>query len=187
MVSVGEVFRKADKTVLPDSLTGPVTYLGLENLVSDTGEISGNIVTQNPADIKSLKNVFSPCEILYGKLRPNLNKVWLADRTGICSTDIFVITPIEENVDPALYAYLFRSPRFNDAVMAQLKGAQLPRIGWSSFADIQIPLPPLEIQKEIVAEIEGYQKEIENYEFEITKCREKIVKAVSKVWSADED
>ena len=44
--------------------------------------------------------------------------------------------------------------------MAQLKGAQLPRIGWSSFAKLQIPLPPLEVQKEIVAEIEGYQKVI---------------------------
>jgi hypothetical protein len=81
----------------------------------------------------------------------------------------------------------FRSQRFNDAVMGQLKGAQLPRIGWSSFAELQIPLPPLEVQKEIVAEIEGYQQEIRNYELEITKCREKIAKAVNKVWSADED
>jgi restriction endonuclease S subunit len=42
--------------------------------------------------------------------------------------------------------------------MAQLKGAQLPRVGWSSFSELEIPLPPLEIQKEIVAEIEAYQK-----------------------------
>jgi restriction endonuclease S subunit len=45
--------------------------------------------------------------------------------------------------------------------MGQLKGAQLPRIGWSSFAELQIPLPPMEVQKEIVAEIEGYQKVID--------------------------
>jgi len=44
--------------------------------------------------------------------------------------------------------------------MGQLKGAQLPRIGWSSFAELEIPLPSLEVQKEIVAEIEGYQKVI---------------------------
>ncbi|MDL1891802.1 hypothetical protein FBQ87_02790, partial [Sphingobacteriales bacterium CHB3] len=94
------------------------------------------------------------------KLRPNLNKVWLADRSGICSTDIFVIEAVEGKADPALYAYIFRSHRFNEAVMSQLKGAQLPRIGWSSFAELQIPLPPLDVQKEIVAEIEGYQKVI---------------------------
>jgi type I restriction enzyme M protein len=159
-VTVGDVFRKADKTVLPESLKGPVTYLGLENITQNTGEIEGNVVTEKPADIKSLKNVFKPRDILYGKLRPNLNKVWLADRKGICSTDIFVIEASEETVSPALYAYLFRSAQFNTAVMGQLKGAQLPRVGWSSFAELQIPLPPLEIQKEIVAEIEGYQKVI---------------------------
>ena len=159
-VSVGTVFRKGDQTVLPESLDGPVTYLGLENITQNTGEIEGGVVTEKPSDIKSLKNVFKPRDILYGKLRPNLNKVWLADRKGICSTDIFVIEAIEGTTDPALYAYLFRSSRFNDAVMGQLKGAQLPRIGWSSFAELQIPLPPLEVQKEIVAEIEGYQKVI---------------------------
>ncbi len=159
-VPVGDVFRKADQTVLPELLEGPVTYLGLENITQNTGEIEGNVVTEKPADIKSLKNVFKPRDILYGKLRPNLNKVWLADRKGICSTDIFVIEATKGTTDPGLYAYLFRSARFNDAVMGQLKGAQLPRIGWTSFAELQIPLPPLEVQKEIVAEIEGYQKVI---------------------------
>ena len=159
-VPVGDAFRKGDQTVLPESLDGPVTYLGLENITQNTGEIEGAVVTEKPADIKSLKNVFKPRDILYGKLRPNLNKVWFADRKGICSTDIFAIEAIEGTTDPALYAYLFRSARFNDAVMGQLKGAQLPRIGWSSFAELQIPLPPLEVQKEIVAEIEGYQKVI---------------------------
>jgi type I restriction enzyme M protein len=43
----------------------------------------------------------------------------------------------------------------------QIKGAQLPRVGWPSFAELQIPLPPLEVQQEIVAEIEGYQKVID--------------------------
>jgi type I restriction enzyme M protein len=160
-VPVGEVFRKSDKTVTPESLKGPVTYLGLENISQNTGGIAGNIVTDVPSEIKSLKNVFKPRDILYGKLRPNLNKVWLADREGICSTDIFVIEPAKGNVESALFAYLFRSDRFNDSVMGQLKGAQLPRIGWQSFAELQIPLPPLEVQKEIVAEIEGYQKVID--------------------------
>jgi type I restriction enzyme M protein len=160
-VPVGEVFRKADESVLPDSLAGAVTYIGLENITQNTGELAGAVVTEDPSEIKSLKNVFNPGDILYGKLRPNLNKVWLADRKGICSTDIFVIHAVEGRVVPALYAYIFRSGMFNDAVMGQLKGAQLPRVGWASFAELEIPLPPLEVQREIVAEIEGYQKVID--------------------------
>ncbi|HPC04416.1 MAG TPA: N-6 DNA methylase [Syntrophales bacterium] len=160
-VKVCDVFRKTDSTILPESLDGPVTYLGLENITQNTGHITDNVLVDQPSEIKSLKNVFKSHDILYGKLRPNLNKVWLADRKGICSTDIFVIETLGKKVISSLYAYIFRSPRFNDMVMSQLKGAQLPRIGWSSFAEIQIPLPSLETQKEIVAEIEGYQKVID--------------------------
>lgn len=160
-VKVGEVFEKSKDTVLPHTLSGPTTYLGLENITQQTGKIIGETVSEDPATIKSQKNVFAPNQILYGKLRPNLNKVWLADRNGICSTDIYVIEPRSPKVDAALYSHLFRSQRFNDAVMSQIKGAQLPRIGWGSFESLQIPLPPLEVQKEIVAEIEGYQKVID--------------------------
>jgi type I restriction enzyme M protein len=160
LVPVGNIFCKSEESVLPESLQNAVTYIGLENLTQNTGEITGNVVTEKPSEIKSLKNIFKSGDLLYGKLRPNLNKVWVADRKGICSTDIFVIRPIEGLAIPALYGYIFRSTRFNDAVLAQLKGAQLPRIGWSSFAELRTPLPPLQVQKEIVAEIEGYQKVI---------------------------
>ena len=161
-VRVRDVFKRAEETLLPMSLHGPVNYVGLENVTQTSGQLSGNVVTDNPAEIKSLKNVFCPRDILYGKLRPNLNKVWLSDRKGICSTDIFVIRPLnDDRVLPALYAYIFRSGHFNNTVLGQLKGAQLPRIGWQSFANLEIPLPPLKVQREIVAEIEGYQRVIE--------------------------
>ncbi len=160
-VPLGEVFQKSAKTILPGKLEGPVTYIGLENISRNTGQLIGDTVTDNPATIKSLKNQFGPGEILYGKLRPNLNKVWLSDRTGICSTDIYVINPKISKVIPALYAHIIRDGQFKDTVMAYVKGAQLPRIGWDSMASIAIPLPPLEVQREIVAEIEGYQRVID--------------------------
>ena len=140
-VPVDQVFRKSEETLLPESLKNPVTYIGLENITQNTGELFGSVVTEKPSEIKSLKSVFKPYNILYGKLQPNLNKVWLAERSGICSTDIFVIESNHEKVEAKLYAYLFRTQRFNEAVMSLIKGAQLPRIGWSSFAELQIPLP----------------------------------------------
>ena len=163
IVPVGEVFERSVETVLPKTLSGAINYVGLENISQNTSRLVGKTVNSDPASIKSLKNSFGPNEILYGKLRPNLNKVWLSDRNGICSTDIFVITPKVDKVEPTLYSHIFRDRRFNGQVMqlSQVKGAQLPRIGWKSFADIGIPLPPLEVQQEIVAEIEGYQKVID--------------------------
>ena len=84
-VKVRDVFKKAEETVLPMSLRAPVNYIGLENITQNSAHLSGNVIANNPAEIKSLKNVFCPGDILYGKLRPNLNKVWFSDRKGICS------------------------------------------------------------------------------------------------------
>ena len=161
MVPIRDVFKKSDETVLPKSLPGPVTYVSLQNITQTSGKLIGNVVAEDPAEIKSLKNRFQLGDILYGKLRPNLNKVWFADQEGICSTDIFVVRPSDDRVLPVLYAHMFRSARFNEAVRSLLTGAQLPRIGWKFFTNLEIPLPPLEVQKEIVAEIEGYQKVID--------------------------
>ena len=160
-VGVGDVFYRFGETVLPETLHGPVTYIGLQNITQDSGQLLGDVTLNNPATVKSLKNVFAAGDILYGKLRPNLNKVWLADSEGICSTDIFVIRPRDERVVPRLYAHVFRSTHFNDAVMSQIKGAQLPRVGWQSFSNLEIPMPPLEVQKEIASEIDGYEKVID--------------------------
>ncbi len=160
-VPVEEAFERSVETVLPKTLSGEINYIGLENIAQNSGQLVGDTFKDDPASIKSLKNVFEPNQILYGKLRPNLNKVWLSDRKGICSTDIYVLEPRLGVVKPEFYSYIFRDRQFNDLVLSQVKGAQLPRIGWKSMARIQIPLPPLEVQEDIVAEIEGYQKVID--------------------------
>ena len=53
-------------------------------------------------------------------------------------------------------------PVFRDSAIAQMTGTGgLQRIPRPSVENSEIPLPPLEVQKEIVAEIEGYQKVID--------------------------
>ena len=179
-VRVGDLFERSTKSVMPSDIEGPVTYVGLENISQDTGCLVGNTVTEDPANIKSLKSEFGAGDILYGKLRPNLNKVWLSDRDGICSTDIYVIRAKQDKIVPELYAYLFRGRRFNDAVVIQVKGAQLPRVGWEVIATLEIPLPPLEVQREVVAEIEGYQRVIDGARAVVDNYRPHI--AVDPEW-----
>ena len=179
-VRVRDVFRRSTETVLPGALKGPVSYVGLQNIMQNSGRLSGEVFTDDPARIKSLKSLFYQGDILYGKLRPNLNKVWLADRKGICSTDIFVIQPLDKRALTNLYAHILRSEYFNNAVMGQLRGAQLPRVGWQSFASLHIPLPPLSVQQEIVAEIEGYQRVIDGARAVVENYRPHI--AIAPDW-----
>ena len=69
--------------------------------------------------------------------------------------------------------------------MSQIKGAQLPRIGWQSFANIEIPLPPLEAQRKIVTEIESYQRVIEGALSEIGRFQKKIQGVIGRVWGEE--
>ena len=50
------------------------------------------------------------------------------------------------------------------------------------LAEIQIPLPPLAVQQEIVAEIEGYQKVINANRERITRFEQKIQTTLARVW-----
>ncbi len=106
--------------------------------------------------------------------------------SGVCSTDIFVIRAKA----PVLVGYLtqlLRSPQFNTDVLRGIGGSQLPRVSYEYLSALTIPLPPLEVQHQIVAEIEGYQEEITNLELRIKNCRDKITATVNKVWGINED
>lgn len=117
--------------------------------------------------IQSIKNVFEIGDILYGKLRPNLNKVYLAEIDGICSTDILVLTADEEKIDAGLLSHYLRSRKFNRQVLTTVSGQQLPRTSWKKINALKIPVPNLETQESIIAQIN-------EYEAEIAACEQKI-------------
>ena len=72
-------------------------------------------------------------------------------------------------------------------LMPYVTGVTVPKLNQEKLRSIPIPLPPLDVQKEIVAEIDAYQKEIGNYELQIKNCRDKIAKTLNKIWGSDED
>ncbi len=64
-------------------------------------------------------------------------------------------------------------------------GVGLVHITKGNLERIQIPLPPLAVQKEIVAEIEGYQNEIERLKSEIANQKKNIQKSIAMVWGEE--
>ena len=69
--------------------------------------------------------------------------------------------PSNENILSPLFARIFRTKAFNTAVLHRVSGAQLPRVSWQQFENLEIPLPSLKVQREVIAEIEGYQRVID--------------------------
>ncbi len=183
MVELGEIFEKVTTSVIPAELEeSAVNYVGLDNISQGSGELIGEVVS-NPKDIKSTKTVFKTNHILYGKLRPNLNKVYLSELEGICSTDIFVLEA-KEDIDPKFYAFHFLSQSFNNEVMKGIKGAQLPRVGYEYFSTLIVPKPPLETQRQIVAKIEKEQELVNANKALIAIFEQKIKDRIAKVWGA---
>ena len=182
VVPVGDLFHRSHNVLSPGALKEPASLVGLENITPNTGQLVGDVATSERAQGKNFKNTFRAGDILYGRLRPNLNKVWLADRKGLCSSDLLVIRSVEQNVLPKLFAYLLRSSEFNSVVLQRVTGARLPRISWTQFQRLGIPLPPIETQRAIVAEIEREQAVVNSNHELIELFEKKIEAAIARVW-----
>lgn len=138
-VPLDSVVSLVNDKVDPKTKQGRVFYIGLENIKSGTGELIGEPLTDY-STIKSVKTVFKKGDILYGKLRPNLNKVYLAQQDGICSTDILVLRPQNEQVGVYLSRYLL-TEEFNQKVVQTISGQQLPRTSWEKIRNLKIRIP----------------------------------------------
>src|SRR5690242_5783962 len=91
-VRLGECLRRRKETILPGTLaSGFVNIVGLED-IEDGGRGVISIRKKRPSEVESLKTVFHSGDILYGKLRPYLNKVGIAPDGGLCSTEIWAFT-----------------------------------------------------------------------------------------------
>ena len=146
-----------------------------------TGEIKDRHLVE-PGDVLIALTDLTPTSELIGSPKLITDPIKAA-----YSADLGKLVLKDATAQPQFLYHLLRSNHYREYIVTYSHGANVKHLQSDGFYAFQIPLPPLEVQKEIVAEIEGYQLEIKNYELEITKCREKIAKAVNKVWDADED
>ena len=125
-------------------------YVGLEHIQKD----SGIIAYDSAGGIKSLKNVFHSQQILYGKLRPYLNKHDIATFDGVCSTDILVFNIASVTI-PKFVNFFLDQDTFIEYAVSNSKGINLPRISESIVLNAKCPLPPFSEQQRIVDRIES--------------------------------
>ena len=118
-------------------------YIGLEHIEQGTGNICGR--AEHPIDGNAIQ--FNVNDVLFGKLRPYLRKVWIADFNGCASKEILVMQPLKINA--AFLFFVLLSHDFIELVNGSTFGAKMPRSDWSFIGNQFIPVPPKKIQERI--------------------------------------
>ena len=133
----------------------------------------GQISFQKVDKVRSTKNIFHVGDLLYGKLRPYLNKHGVATLDGVCSTDILVFKA-NEQAEIEFINYFLSLPKFIEYAVANSKGINLPRVSEKIVLDTEIFLPPLAEQKEIVRLLNDLLSREQRTKYIATKTLERI-------------
>jgi type I restriction enzyme S subunit len=128
-------------------------YVGVENLLQNkAGKTKATSVPTTGMVIAYQKN-----DILIGNIRPYLRKVWLADCEGGTNGDVLTVQIEDtEKVLPQFLYYVLSSEKFFLYDIQNSKGAKMPRGSKDAVMKFEVPLPPLEVQREIVRMLDSY-------------------------------
>ena len=149
------------------------TYVGLENVESNTGKVK-DIVKMKGSDIESKSNVFKKGQLMFGKLRPYLNKIFiLEDADAAIGSAEFFVSEAKENIFLPFVKYYLLSEATLRQTKWILSGASYPRLDEYDFLKIKIVIPEEENeQKRIVALVEKERKRIERINLKSIEKRE---------------
>ncbi len=136
----------------PSDISMDAWILDLEDIEKETSRIIYR-ATYKERQSKSTKSSFFKGDVLYGKLRPYLDKVVVADMDGFCTTEIVPIVPYSK-IDAEYLRKLLKRPSFLNLVNSLSYGVKMPRLGTQDAVMSIHPLPPLAEQKRIVAKID---------------------------------
>ena len=135
-------------SVSTDEIAETEWVLELEDIEKDTGRLLKKVIKSERA-ISGSRHVFYKGQVLYSKLRTYLNKVFVAEDCGFCTTEIIPITPKDGITAEYLNMYL-RSPLFLAYTEQCGYGVKMPRLGTSDARKAIVPVPPTMEQHRIV-------------------------------------
>lgn len=176
VVILSDVAVNIRGNVAPSSMDQDAEYILLEHIVSGTGQVRPSRVCDHV--VSSPKNSYQPGDILFGKLRPNLRKVCVAQNHGYCSTDIIPLRTRDGSCSDFVAA-LLRSDGFMDEVMRRVSGANLPRIGVRDLMSLPILWPPTEKR----AQMSSIAREVVELRNELNTILDSVAEFEKALWS----
>jgi restriction endonuclease S subunit len=168
-VKFGDVVRLSKARCADPLAEGVERYIGLEHL--EPGDLRirnwGNV-----ADGVTFTSVFLPGQVLFGKRRAYQRKVAVADFSGVCSGDIYVMETKDATVLlPELLPFICQADAFFAHAVDTSAGSLSPRTNWTSLSDFEFALPSIDWQQKLCVLLASAAKSSESIFHALAKLR----------------
>ena len=157
-------------------------HVGPDNISGESGRVLHPLQTARELGLKSGKFPFQAGDILYSKIRPNLNKVAIADVDGICSADMYVLKP--KGIDRSFLFHSLRGELFYRQAVAASMRSGLPKVNRDDLSMMELKVPPLSEQRRIVTRIDQLMALCDTLEQQIDAATGKQTELLNAVMAA---
>jgi restriction endonuclease S subunit len=147
--TIGELVTKSTTKVYPNK-NSDFVFLGMDSLAPHSTKPH---YFHQFAEMKSTGNFFCSGQVLYGRMRPYLNKVWVADCNGVASGE-FVVMTCSERILPNYLLNILHHQDFVSFANSKTSGDR-PRISFDEISEFPLLLPIIEEQHAILQKIES--------------------------------
>lgn len=125
-----------------------VWSLSLDQIESQTGKLIDKVFVDKN-DLGTSTFFFKPPVVLYSKLRPYLNKVYIPDSEGYATTELIPLYCNKDLVLPEYLALMLMSKKFVEYATVNSGGAKMPRMMMDKFWNYPVPLANMSVQQNI--------------------------------------
>lgn len=129
-------------------------HVGGGNIIAESGELI-ELKTAKEEGLKSGKFAFTTQVVLYNKIRPYLVKVTRPDFEGLCSADMYPLTPNKEEITKDFLYFLLISKRFTDYAIAGSARAGMPKVNRKHLFEYTFSLPSVVNQELIIKDLDA--------------------------------
>ena len=165
---------KADPQATPTA-----EFIGLEHVEAHTTKLLG---TTSAAAMKSSASTFKQSDVLYGRLRPYLNKVCQPDFDGLCSGE-FVVMPENQAISGAFLKHRLNAQDFVEFA-SHLNAGDRPRVDFSQLRPFALTLPPKKEQTRIADMLAALFDQLDAGTDTLRRCQEKLARYRASVLKA---
>jgi type I restriction enzyme M protein len=185
IVELGEICDINKESANPTDLyVDWFNYIDIASVENGTGVIAyTNKIPVNSAPSRA-RRILRTGDILLSTVRPNLQAIGFFEfepLRHIASTGFAVLRTDTKCISKYLYYTLFQEMLMTQMIGKMEKGSY-PSINQSDVSELRIPLPPLEIQQQIVAQIEREQSLVNASKELIALFEQKIKDRIARVW-----